>query len=178
MPILSHDFAGTPVRLTTAPLLLDVLLYAPRGAPAHALPQALALALARQLHAARRAACYQDGLASSDQAGSGPDTAARQAATRSSSREGRPGSGAGPGLPEGVGHHGGQQGSGSGVGRLAVRALHFAPGALGHPVTLLQPLPPAESEVGGRTAVSWRSSACACPFYHGAMRDAYLPPDA
>lgn len=144
------------MRLTTAPLLLDVLLYCPRGAPAHALPQALARTLVRQLHAARRAACHQHVLAGLGPAESRPGAAMRQAAARTSGREEGPGYGAGLGPAADGEHRGGRQGSGSGVGRLAVRALHFAPGALGHPVTLLQPLLPAEPEV--RRTVSVLSS--------------------
>ena len=134
------------MRLTTAPLLLDVLLYAPRGAPAHALLQALARALAQLLHAARRAARQYPESAVLGLAGFKPGAAGRQAAAGHSYRGGGPGSDAGLGPPEGGEGGSGQQVAGR-VGRLAVRALHFAPGALGHPVTLLQPLPGAEPEV-------------------------------
>lgn len=166
------------MRLMTAPLLLDALLYAPRGAPAHVLPQALGRALARQLRAARRAACDHSGPSGLGVAGSGPSAAPRQAASGHSGREGGPGSDAGLGPPEGGEERGGQQGVGSGVGRLAVRALHFAPAALEHPITLLQPLPGAEPEVSAllHSRITLRMPVC-CAAAHLSQVACDVPSD-
>ena len=108
------------MRLTTAPLLLDALVFAPRDMPLETLSSAVVHALLRQLRAARRAAsrwCRLSGLAE-------PGGAGRAAG--------------GGGVPQGLS---------LGRGALAAQALHFQPGALAHPVTAVLPLPPLGAEV-------------------------------
>lgn len=108
------------MHLTTAPLLLDALVFAPRDMPLETLSSAVVHALLRQLRAARRAA----------------------------SRWCRP---SGPAEPGGAGRAAGgagaPQGLSVGQGALAAHALHFQPGALAHPVTVVLPLPPLGAEV-------------------------------
>jgi len=116
--------AGQPVSLTAAPVLLDALVYAPRGLPAGALHGEVAAALARQLRAARRAA------------GSGASPA---------------GPAAEPG-PEGQLRGAAQNRAGTGPGRgsLTARALHFRPAQLPHAVSAVLPLPLGPEVRAGR----------------------------
>ena len=125
--------------LTAAPVLLDALVYAPRGLPAGALHGEVAAALARQLRAARRAAGRGSGASpAGPEAEPGPERQLRGAA--------QDGAGAGPGR-----------------GSLTARALHFRPARLPHAVSAVLPLPPGPEVRAERMTWHAPRAAHACP---------------